>query len=452
MARRHAFAIGRLVAILALLLWPVRSAGQGNETVMLRIAGDRVSGTTIVELMVARFLQFHGAGMDSIRKSAGPPGWTEEISGLRLDGSRIAVLVDISDTAQGLRYLQQGLADIALAARRITSAEIASALTPVGDLTSDDASYEMARSGFVVAVRRDNPVQSITFDQLRAVYAGRLTDWAQLGGAAGSIDVFTAPRGSGLRDVFDEVVMGSTPEGRRAVSILDYRKVADALHADQRGIGIIPLGADELVKPLRLRVGDHLAPLPDNYTLVSGDYPLALRLALYHSPSPKVHQREIADFVDEAKSISSQADVTLPEFFLYGVNPELLTSDGPVPKAYGFEDFVLRISTTIHFPPGSNAIGPYNEDAVSELATYLRFLQVPAGKIHFVAFSDDNGSHASNRTVSQNLGTAVRNELLKLQVNTSDDIVPLGTSAPLASDFTAEGRTLNRRVETWVTP
>ena len=85
------------------------------------------------------------------------------------------------------------------------------------------------------------------------------------------------------------------------------------------------------------------------------------------------------------------------------------------------------------------------------MSLYLRRLAVRGDKLIHIAFSDDSGDEARNMQVSQQLGTIVANALQERRV-VPGDVVALGAALPLASDTTAVGRGINRRVETWIRP
>jgi len=48
----------------------------------------------------------------------------------------------------------------------------------------------VAWDAIVFIVHKDNPVENITMDQVRAVYEGKITNWSQLGGKRGKIDLY----------------------------------------------------------------------------------------------------------------------------------------------------------------------------------------------------------------------------------------------------------------------
>ncbi len=68
----------------------------------------------------------------------------------------------------------------------------------------------VAKEGFVFVVNADNPVDSLTQEQLRAIYSGEITNWKELGGNDEPITAFQRNRDSGSQNYMTEF-MGETP-------------------------------------------------------------------------------------------------------------------------------------------------------------------------------------------------------------------------------------------------
>lgn len=68
----------------------------------------------------------------------------------------------------------------------------------------------IGREAFVFFVNRDNPVESLTTDQLRGIYAGEYTNWSQVGGDNTHIAVLQRNAGSGSQSALLNF-MGDTP-------------------------------------------------------------------------------------------------------------------------------------------------------------------------------------------------------------------------------------------------
>jgi len=68
----------------------------------------------------------------------------------------------------------------------------------------------ITREGFVFLINRNNPVQSLTEEQIRGIYSGEITNWKELGGDDADIHAFqrNSDSGSQMRMV---MFMGDTP-------------------------------------------------------------------------------------------------------------------------------------------------------------------------------------------------------------------------------------------------
>lgn len=69
--------------------------------------------------------------------------------------------------------------------------------------------------GFVFFVNEDNPVDNLTVEQIRKIYAGEYTNWAEVGGANRVINPITRLQGSGSQTTF-EAFMGDYEIGKKS--------------------------------------------------------------------------------------------------------------------------------------------------------------------------------------------------------------------------------------------
>ncbi len=69
--------------------------------------------------------------------------------------------------------------------------------------------------GFVFFVNEKNPVEGLSTEQIRKIYAGEYQNWAQVGGPNRVINPVTRLEGSGSQTAF-EAFMGDTPVGRKS--------------------------------------------------------------------------------------------------------------------------------------------------------------------------------------------------------------------------------------------
>ena len=64
---------------------------------------------------------------------------------------------------------------------------------------------------FVFITHKDNPVESLTLDQLRGIFSGEITNWKEVGGRDEAIRAFQREPGSGSQTGMDDLVMQGTP-------------------------------------------------------------------------------------------------------------------------------------------------------------------------------------------------------------------------------------------------
>ena len=79
------------------------------------------------------------------------------------------------------------------------------------ELAADGAPLDqkaLGRDALVFIVNEENPVQSLTQQQLRDIYAGKITNWKEVGGDDATIVVLNRKAGSGTRATFEAAVFG----------------------------------------------------------------------------------------------------------------------------------------------------------------------------------------------------------------------------------------------------
>lgn len=69
----------------------------------------------------------------------------------------------------------------------------------------------VAMDGFVFITHVDNPVDSLTVQQVRDIYSGKVTNWSEVGGNDEKIRAFQREKNSGSQTAMEELVMQGTP-------------------------------------------------------------------------------------------------------------------------------------------------------------------------------------------------------------------------------------------------
>jgi len=99
-----------------------------------------------------------------------------------------------SQTHGAFMNLIDGNADIIAAHRTISPDEKAYVNSKGVSLIE----VPIASDAFVFVVNLNNPVKSLTVEQIRKIYTGEITNWSEVGGNNSKIKVFTRPRNSSL--------------------------------------------------------------------------------------------------------------------------------------------------------------------------------------------------------------------------------------------------------------
>lgn len=117
------------------------------------------------------------------------------------DQDQVADLVQFSRTTQSYWNLMNGDADLLLAAE--PTPEVMEALNSQGrwELTP------FATDALVFVVNQDNPVDSLTVEQVQKIYTGKITNWSEVGGEDLDIVPFQRNKEAGSQTMFEKLVM-----------------------------------------------------------------------------------------------------------------------------------------------------------------------------------------------------------------------------------------------------
>ena len=203
--------------------------------------------------------------------------------------SHPGVSIDIQGggSAAGIMATQSGTTDIGMSSRNLQGSE------------TSLWSIEIARDGIAIIINPKNPIINLTLQQVADIYDGKTTNWDQIGGKKGDIDVFTREDGSGTRSSFESLVMGKNQIMARAMVENSNGAIRQLVADDPAAIGYISLGlVDSTVKALDLG-----GIVPSRAHVVDGTYNLS-RPFLFLSLKPP--EGLVKDFIDFTMSAQGQ--------------------------------------------------------------------------------------------------------------------------------------------------
>jgi phosphate transport system substrate-binding protein len=147
-------------------------------------------------------------------------------------------------TGQGLFGLLQGQAKVSAASEDLQAA-IESAKKYAASKQVRLGGFEYLRyhqitdDEVVVIVHKDNPVKNLTWKQLKAINAGEVKNWKEVGGQNIPIRVVTSHAGSATRLFFQKLVMGNAAYTEQATVVWTTEKEIAEVSADKGAIGAV---------------------------------------------------------------------------------------------------------------------------------------------------------------------------------------------------------------------
>lgn len=205
----------------------------------------------------------------------------------------------------GIAALIDGQVDIATASREMKDDEIKSAegkgINPV--------ETTIAYDGITAIVNPSNPVSNLTFDQLRGIYDGNITNWKEVGGEDKPIAVISRDSSSGTYEYFKETVLKGNEFTPKALTQGTTGGIVGEVSQNPSAIGYIGYGyLDESVKALSLDKGNGSIS-PTLKSIMDGTYPLSRPLYVYTNGEPSGMKKEFIDFVLSEKGQSTVSKV-----------------------------------------------------------------------------------------------------------------------------------------------
>ena len=164
----------------------------------------------------------------------------------------------------------------------------------------------------VFIVNQDNPVQQLTQQQLRDIYAGKITNWKEVGGKDQEIVAFQRGEDSGSQTLFRKLLiqggelmdppteLAPAAMGELVDSIAAYNNSANAI-----GFSVYYYIDQMYSKPgLRLLAVDGVAP--SNDSLADGSYPLCndFYAVIHPDSAADSPERQLYDWLDTDAGIA----------------------------------------------------------------------------------------------------------------------------------------------------
>jgi len=208
-----------------------------------------------------------------------------EISGhdfvQRNEGTKI--LVSGLGSSAGIESVSKGSCDIGTSSRDLKEEE--------EDLGLYDT--PIAIDAIAIVVHPDNPVDSLTQVQAKAIFSGEIDNWAEVGGPDKPIGIVNRDEASGTREAFFKIVMEKEPFDRSAAVLPGTGQVRSVVAEASGAVGYISWGfVNDEVKVVAIE-----GVSPSAETIADGTYSVQRILHFFTVGEPEGLAAEYIEYV-----------------------------------------------------------------------------------------------------------------------------------------------------------
>jgi len=196
-------------------------------------------------------------------------------------------MIEVTGGGSGLGVKEAGenLNDIGMASRDVKSSEF--------EIYPSLQVFGIAKDGVAIIVQPENPVSSLTQEQVIAIYSGEITNWNEVGGNDAPITVYNRDEESGTREVFFEKALNKGNITKKAVVVASNGAMKSSVKADVNGIGYLSIGyLDSSVTGC-----EYEGVLPTEANVVSGTYTVSRTLNIITNGEPSQEAKAFIDFL-----------------------------------------------------------------------------------------------------------------------------------------------------------
>ena len=454
---------------------------ESSPHIILRLHGSNTIGAKLAPALVENFMKEKGyrdietvpsADLEVLIKGKKPNAIEADAIEIKAHGSHTAF--DETDKNKKVG-LFGGYCDIGMSSSPVKK-ELVEKFQEhnLGDLTSRTQEHVIALDGLAVIVNPNNGIDRLSVDKIRKIFLGEITDWSQLGGSPGKINIYSRDHQSGTYDTFKSLVLSGTNldcnKGEGLKCFEDSTVLSSNVASDLNGIGFIGLNYIGISKPLKVSMADSVNALaPTRFAIKTEDYPLARRLFLYQVNQIKPLAVEFIQYAlsNEGQNVVSAVgsvglnlgekdkEVAARSAMDGDTEKQRLLTDSAIPKAY--KELIRhadRLDTPLNFrfQSGSFELDNRAFRDLERLSSKLTGPEFAGARLVLVGFADPKGDAMKNLGLSKQRALKVKEQLesvgLKVEIATGFGAIPSLLLDPRADEPASLAK--NRRVEVWL--
>jgi phosphate transport system substrate-binding protein len=232
---------------------------------------------------LSRFTALEGK-LDIAGGTAHIPVMKDAAEKIMTKNPKIRITIAAGGSGVGVQKVGEGLVNIGNTGRALTKSEVEK---------YGLKSFPFAVDGVAVAVNPKNRVSGLTSDQVKDIFAGKITNWKDVGGDDAPVHLFTRDEASGTREVFWKKLLQKGPVLNSANVVPSNGAMKVALSQDPLSIGYLSIGhVDSTVKAIKL---DGVSPSQENAT--NGGYKVTRKLYMNTKGEPSPLAKAFIDYI-----------------------------------------------------------------------------------------------------------------------------------------------------------
>jgi phosphate transport system substrate-binding protein len=186
---------------------------------------------------------------------------------------KVKISVSGGGSGNGIKALIDGTTDIADSSRFIKDEEVKAAV----EKGSYPVPFAIAYDSIIPIVHPSNPVKNLTVDQLKAIYAGEVKNWKEVGGPNKELVIVSRDTSSGTYEVWEVKILKGAKVSPGALLQASNGAVVQAVSKNRYAIGYIGLGyVNKSVKPVTVN-----GIKGSEKTTLDGSYPISRALYMF---------------------------------------------------------------------------------------------------------------------------------------------------------------------------
>lgn len=199
---------------------------------------------------------------------------------------KVRVDVQMGGSSRGIADARTGVANIGMVSRSLKDPE------------KDLQAFAIARDGIGIIVHKDNPLQSLTNQQIVEIYTGKTNNWQQVSGKNAPITVVNKAEGRSTLELFLSYFKLENSDVKASVVIGDNQQGIKTVAGNPNAIGYVSIGTAEYSinngVPIKLLPLNGVAATTKN--VQNGTFPLSRPLNLVTKTQPKGLDKAFIDF------------------------------------------------------------------------------------------------------------------------------------------------------------